>query len=126
MRTRAPPVSAARRVWHGRPCCLTQSTQSPHNKVGIIKSKTRLPLLLLACYFHQPCISNETHHGIVRPSPTLSPTDPAPRGLLTLCPGASSGPQGLYTAYMRAIILRLLVAVVPALHYAVGPSGPAA
>ena len=30
-----------------------------------------------------------------RPSPTLSPTDPAPRGLLTLCPGASSGAQGL-------------------------------
>jgi len=28
------------------------------------------------------------------PSPTLSPTDPGPRGLLTLCPGASSGPQG--------------------------------
>ena len=28
------------------------------------------------------------------PSPTLSPTDPVPRGLLTLCPGASSGPQG--------------------------------
>jgi len=26
------------------------------------------------------------------PSPTLSPTDPVPRGLLTLCPGASSGP----------------------------------
>ena len=26
------------------------------------------------------------------PSPTLSPTDPVPCGLLTLCPGASSGP----------------------------------
>ena len=37
------------------------------------------------------------------PSPTLSPTDPVPRGLLTLCPGASSGPQGLYTAYTQAI-----------------------
>jgi len=35
------------------------------------------------------------------PSPTLSPTDPVPRGLLTLCPAASSGPQGLYTAYIR-------------------------
>ena len=34
------------------------------------------------------------------PSPTLSPTDPVPRGLLTLCPAASSGPQGLYTAYI--------------------------
>ena len=29
----------------------------------------------------------------VFPSPTLSPTDPVPRGLLTLCPWASSGPQ---------------------------------
>ena len=28
------------------------------------------------------------------PSPTLSPTDPVHRGLLTLCPAASSGPQG--------------------------------
>jgi len=37
-----------------------------------------------------------------RPS-TLSPTDPVPRGLLTLCPGASSDPQGLYTAYMQPI-----------------------
>ena len=35
------------------------------------------------------------------PSPTLSPTDPVPRGLLTLCPAASSGPQGLYTAYIQ-------------------------
>jgi hypothetical protein len=29
------------------------------------------------------------------PEPTLSPTDPVPRGLLTLCRGASSGAQGL-------------------------------
>ena len=36
-------------------------------------------------------------------SPTLSPTDPVPRGLLTLCPWASSGPQGLYTAYTQLI-----------------------
>ena len=37
------------------------------------------------------------------PSPTLSPTDPGPvpRGLLNLCPGASSGPQDLYTAYIQ-------------------------
>ena len=28
----------------------------------------------------------------LRPSPTLSPTDPVPRGLLTLCPAASSAP----------------------------------
>jgi len=37
------------------------------------------------------------------PSPTLSPTDPVPRDLLTLCPAASSGPQGLYTAYIQPI-----------------------
>jgi len=37
------------------------------------------------------------------PSPTLSPTDRVPRGLLTLCPAASSGPQGLYTAYTQPI-----------------------
>ena len=37
------------------------------------------------------------------PSPTLSPTDPVPRGLLTLCLWASSGPQGLYTAYIQPI-----------------------
>jgi len=37
------------------------------------------------------------------PSPALSPTDPVPRCLLTLCPWASSGPQGLYTAYIQPI-----------------------
>ena len=33
-------------------------------------------------------------HDAAPPSPTLSPSDPVPRGLLTLCPEASSGPQG--------------------------------
>jgi len=37
------------------------------------------------------------------PPPTLSPTDPVPRGLLTLCPAANSGPQGLYTAHIQPI-----------------------
>jgi hypothetical protein len=37
------------------------------------------------------------------PSPTLSPTHPVPRGLLNLCPSASSGPQGLHTAYIQPI-----------------------
>ena len=32
-----------------------------------------------------------SHAGLgARPSPTLSPTDPVPRGLLTLCPGGAS------------------------------------
>ena len=30
-------------------------------------------------------------------------TDPVPRGLLTLCPWASSDPQGLYTAYIQPV-----------------------
>ena len=35
----------------------------------------------------------ETNKECVRaPSPTLSPTDPVPRGLLTLCPGAQLWP----------------------------------
>jgi len=49
---------------------------------------------------HAPC-SKRTHsvedlfcrqrsQRALRPSPTLSPTDPVPRGLLTLCPEASS------------------------------------
>ena len=52
------------------------------------------------------CISNAdtfVSKGLCVPSPTLSPTDPVPRGLLTLCPWASSGPQGLYTAYIQPI-----------------------
>ena len=42
----------------------------------------------------------------VSPSPTLSPTDPAPRGLLTLCPGASSGPlcQCMYVCIFNIYI----------------------
>jgi len=47
----------------------------------------------------------------VPPSPTLSPTDPVPRGLLTLCPWASSGPQGLYTAY-RLYVYRLYIGCI--------------
>jgi len=43
------------------------------------------------------------------PSPTLTPTDPVPRGLLTLCPGASSGqgkgPSG--TLARSALVLAL-------------------
>ena len=35
---------------------------------------------------------HHTLYAACAPSPTLSPTDPVPRGLLTLCPGASSGP----------------------------------
>ena len=46
-------------------------------------------------------LANSTQ--VCEPSPTLSPTDPVPRGLLTLCPWASSGPQGLYTAYIQPI-----------------------
>jgi len=46
----------------------------------------------------RPTVSGHAGHRVSRrwhpPSPTLSPTDPVPRGLLTLCPGASSGPQG--------------------------------
>jgi len=49
------------------------------------------------------------------PSPTLSPTDPVPRGLLTLCPWASSGPQGLYTAYMQPIY-RLYTVYIQAIY----------
>ena len=33
------------------------------------------------------------------PSPTLSSTDPVPRGLLTLCPWASSGPQAIAAVF---------------------------
>jgi len=47
-------------------------------------------LTLLPPFFLSP---TSTPSGCM-PSPTLSPTDPVPRGLLTLCPGASSGPQG--------------------------------
>ena len=39
-------------------------------------------------------IAANKRHQEPAPSPTLPPTDPVPRGLLTLCPGASSGPQG--------------------------------
>ena len=41
------------------------------------------------------------------PSPTLSPTHPVPRGLLTLCPAASSGPylQTALPCYVRLAVL---------------------
>ena len=37
------------------------------------------------------------------PSPTLSPTDPVSRGLLTLCPAASSGP-GAYIGCVWCVV----------------------
>ena len=42
-----------------------------------------------------------------QPSPTLSPTDPVPRDLLTLCPAASSGPylQTALPCYVRLAVL---------------------
>ena len=53
--------------------------------------------------------------GLTAPSPTISPTDPVPRGLLTLCPAASSGPQGLYTAYIQPIY-SLYTAYIQPIH----------
>ena len=49
------------------------------------------------------CVCARARVRMREPSPTLSPTDPVPRGLLTLRPAASSGPQGLYTAYIQPI-----------------------
>ena len=46
------------------------------------------------------------------PSPTLSPTDPVPRGLLTLCPWASSGPQStepIYAVYRPWAYIRCIL-----------------
>ena len=54
----------------------------------------------LSSFFLSSCLVSSS---LLPPSPTLSPTDPLPRGLLTLCPAASSGPQGLYTAYIQPI-----------------------
>jgi hypothetical protein len=59
----------------------------------------------LPLHFRMIHSKNRARSKRQRPSPTLSPTDPVPRGLLTLCPGASSGPQGLYTAYIRYPLL---------------------
>ena len=55
------------------------------------------------CVHWRHCRGQDSSSPFWGPSPTLSPTDPVPRGVLTLCPWASSGPQGLYTAYMQPI-----------------------
>jgi len=38
---------------------------------------------LVACH-----CTERIKYSLVQPSPTTSPTDPVPRGLLTLCPAA--------------------------------------
>ena len=82
------------------------STSDKHLTHGQSRHSTPLPLRRAEhswCSTCRPSNLLDCLHQQVRssrPSPTLSPTDPVPRGLLTLCPGASSGPQGLYTAYI--------------------------
>jgi len=49
-----------------------------------------MPLSMAAGVRTAPLLPVQAH-GQREPSPTLSPTDPVPGGLLTLCPGASSG-----------------------------------
>jgi len=63
------------------------------------------PSPLLVC----PPLSARVCQRVNVRAPTLSPTDPVPRGLLTLCPWASSGPQGLYTAYIQRWCVRACV-----------------
>jgi len=58
---------------------------------GLVGQKVRCPARLFA----RGAGCGGAAYKLARaPSPTLSPTDPVPRGLLTLCPAASSGPQG--------------------------------
>ena len=67
--------------------------QAEHETSALRSARAALvlsSLTLLPPFFLSP---TSTPSGCM-PSPTLSPTDPVPRGLLTLCPGASSGPQG--------------------------------
>ena len=60
---------------------------------GCLASSLSLPFVrsLSSCVCCHVCVVMCvmcTYSAPKRPSPTLSPTDPVPRGLLTLCPGA--------------------------------------
>ena len=47
-----------------------------------------------------------------------------PRGLLTLCPWASSGPQGLYTAYIQPIYSLFTAYILPVYSLYAGLRSP--
>ena len=90
--------------------CHQVSARAPHSRLtpnqvslslSLPLSHTSLPLSHLSLSLSPSLYLSQLIAG--RPSPTLSPTDPVPRGLQTLCPWASSGPQGLYTAYIQPI-----------------------
>ena len=67
-------------------------TRMPHRKPLLL---TRMPHSPLTLAHRRRRLNCSCHNGVrreivcveARPSPTLSPTDPLPRGLLTLCPG---------------------------------------
>ena len=63
----------------------------PHTSSGLLSASP--------CLRTRASQVNAPHHP---PSPTLSPTDPVPRGLLTLCPGASSTRPSPRTTKRRA------------------------
>jgi hypothetical protein len=71
--------------------CATNSTSVP-SRLRRTKPTPRpalysSPVLLCACVCVCVCACVDVYvHALVHtPSPTLSPTDPVPRGLLTLC-----------------------------------------
>jgi len=90
----ARPACAACRFWPARG--LGQGRAQGIQGLAQVAASGLLPLL------------SNCAHGT--PSPTLSPTDPVPRGLLTLCPGPALAHRAyiqpiysLYTAYTKPI-----------------------
>ena len=60
---------------------------------GVSQSEQERARASVHCVCIWPCMKQHMCVCIYT-EPTLSPTDTVPRGLLTLCPAASSGPQG--------------------------------
>ena len=90
-RTQRPSQCPARISWHPS-CALMPSLLCAHT----IHWHVRMGDSMCACLFFcrhavgmHACVLHACMHAMAHvPSPTLSPTDPVPRGLLTLCPGA--------------------------------------
>ena len=61
-------------------------------------------------------------HRLYVPSPTLSPTDPVPRGILTLCPGASSCVQGPSARQLPRTCVSLELSSLAATSHELGTS----
>ena len=91
-------TGGSRVLHHRRRTCALQATDvcgdAGMSQKGELSIFAQTMQVLAPCLHMIPklSLSDPETRCVCQPSPTLSPTDPVPRGLLTLCPGAPIPP----------------------------------